>query len=140
VSKSKPPRKAYKPKPVGKPMGTGLANKLVLIPHVAVARLIRGVCDGEDAHSLLAFMNVAYRVYEKRGKQDERGELMKIAMETVRDALDIDEELPTLSESDLLAVKTGVTAADRLICASRDHEVKEAISYVWEKVHERETS
>jgi hypothetical protein len=133
------PRKAYRPRPIGKPMGAGLGDKLVLIPHVAVARLISDQCDGEDAHSLLAFLNVAYRVYEKRGKPDQRGKLIMDAMLSMKCALDRDEDAPKVTAAELQIIKTGVTVGDNLISGALSHEVAEAISFVWEKVHERET-
>lgn len=133
------PRKPYKPKPIGKPMGAGLGDKLVLIPHVAVARLIADTCDGEDAHSLLAFLNVAYRVYEKRGKPDQRGKLIMDAMLAMKCALDRDEDAPKVTAAELNIIKTGVTVGDNLITGALSHEVAEAIGHVWERAHERET-
>ena len=120
-------------------MGAGLGDKLVLIPHVAVARLISDQCDGEDAHSLLAFLNVAYRVYERRAKPDQRGKLIMDAMLAMKCALDRDEDAPKATAAELRIIKTGVSVGDNLISGSLSHEAKEAINYVWARVHERET-
>lgn len=132
MSKSKPPRKPYKPKPIGTPMGIRHADRLVISPLIALNMFASDTCDGENAHTLLCYLNVAFRVMDV--KRDERKQLVLDAMLTIREALDVDEDYPKLPPEALKTVRVGVEVADHICQCGNSAAWRKAIDYVYKQV------
>ena len=132
MSKSKRPRKQYRPKAISKPMGIAHANKLVISPLIALNMFANDTCDGENAHTLLCYLNVAYRVMDV--KQDPRRDTVLAAMLAIREALDVEEDAPRLTTEQLKTVRVGVEVADHVCqCGYSAHWLK-AINDVFDEV------
>lgn len=134
MSKSKRPRKAYKPKLIGTPMGIRHADRLVISPLIALNMFAAGSCDGENAHTLLCYLNVAFRVMDV--KKDERKQLVLDAMLTIREALDVEEDHPVLSAEALKTVRVGVEVADYICQCGNSAAWRKAIDYVYKQVNQ----
>jgi hypothetical protein len=131
---SNKPRKKYTPKNVGIPMGIRHADRLVISPLIALNMFASDTCDGENAHTLLCYLNVAFRVMDV--KNDERKQLVLDAMLTIREALDVDEDYPKLPPEALKTVRVGVEVADHVCQVGNSAEWRKAIDYVYKQVNQ----
>lgn len=126
------PRKPYRPKLIGTPMGIRHADRLVISPLIALNMFAVGTCDGENAHTLLCYLNVAFRVMDV--KKDERKQLVLDAMLAIREALDVDEDHPVLTAEALKTVRVGVEVADYICQCGNSAAWRKAIDYVYKQV------
>jgi hypothetical protein len=113
-------------------MGIAHADKLVISPLIALNMLANDTCDGENAHTLLCYLNVAYRVMDV--KKDARRETVLAAMLAIREALDVEEDAPKVTPEQLKTVRVGVEVADHVCQCGFSAQWRKAIDYVYKQV------